>query len=309
MAEGNLHVPQGLAALKAGDGAALGTLYAGLAPADRVHFLDGLGLCSEIGAALPPASQHSSLAAIAGGLRYVWAHRLRGFATADQTSDAQAFNMYDMAEAAHAALAEAARLTPGDSAVHAFRIRSEMLARGVDGGVDAIVRDLEAAGESNVFADLARLNYTAPKWHGSVNEMHAFADAAMARAPNAAFLALKARAYLEEWLYESGMNETPGAAERFKEKSSAPPFRKALADLDDRFLDLLKTGPALSAAEAHFARNQFAVLFVAFVDRPRLKRHLSALTVPSATPWGYFAGKDVAGFLAKLHKELGLPKR
>jgi hypothetical protein len=302
-------VPQGLAALKAGEGAALGALYAGLPPADRVHFLDGLGLLSEIGGALPPASQHPSLAAIEGGLRYVWAHRLRGFATADQTSDAQAFNMYDMADDAHAALAEAARLTPRDSAVHAFRIRAEMLARGAEGGVEAIVRDLEVAGEPNVLADLARLNYLAPKWHGSVNEMHAFTDAAIARAPNAAFLALKARAYLEEWLYETGMNETPNAAAAFKETSSAPAFRKALADLDDRFRGLLKTGSALSAAEAHFARNQFAVLFVAFVDRPRLKHHLSALSVPSAVPWGYFAGKDVPGFLAKLHKELGLPKR
>jgi len=302
-------VPKGLAHLQTASGAALGTLYSGLPPADRVHFLDGLGLLSEIGCALPPRAQHPSLAAIEGGLRYVWAHRLRGFAVAGQTSDAQAFNMYDMADDAHAVLAEAASLTPGDSAVHAFRIRAEMLARGVDGGVDTIAGDLDVAGEPNVLADLARLNYLAPKWHGSVEEMHAFADAAIARAPNAAVLALKARAFLEEWLYESGMNETPGASAAFREKSAAPAFRKSLADLDDRFLDLLKTGPALSAAEAHFARNQFAVLFVAFLDRPRLKHHLAALSAPSAVPWGYFAGQDVPVFLAKLRRQLGLAKR
>lgn len=105
------------------------------------------------------------------------------------------------------------------------------------------------------------------------------------------------------------MNEAPGAAAAFKARAASPAFRQALADLDDRFLDLLESGPALSAAEAHFARNQFAVLFVAFVDRPRLKRHLGALTAPSATPWGYFAGQDVPGFLARLRKELGLAKR
>ena len=309
VAEGNAPVSQGLTLLKAGNGAALGRLYAGLPPADRVHFLDGLGLLSEIGTALPARGGHPSLAAIEGGLRYVWAHRLRGFATADQTSDAQAFNMYDMADEAHAALDEAARLTPQDSAVHAFRIRAEMLARGVEGGIEAVFRDLDATGEPNVLVALARLNYLAPKWHGSVDEMHAVADAAIARAPNAAFLALKARACIEEWLYESGMNEAPGAAAAFKAKSVTSAFRQSLADLDDRFRDLLKTGPALSAAEAHFACNQFAVLFVAFVDRPRLKHHLTGLAAPAAVPWGYFARGNVPGFLAKLHKQLGLPRR
>ncbi len=309
VAEGNAFVSQGLTLLKVGNGAALGRLYAGLPPADRVHFLDGVGLLSDIGTALPARGGDPSLAAIEGGLGYVWAHRLRGFATADLTSDAQAFNMYDMADEAHAALDEAARLTPQDSAVHAFRIRAEMLARGIEGGVEAVFRDLDAAGEPNVLASLARLNYLAPKWHGSVNEMHAFADAAIARAPNAAFLALKARACIEEWLYETGMSEAPGAAAAFAAKSATPAFRQSLADLDDRFLYLLKTGPALSAAEAHFARNQFAVLFVAFVDRPRLKHHLAALEAPAAVPWGYFAGGNVPGFLAKLHRELGLPKR
>ena len=139
--------------------------------------------------------------------------------------------------------------------------------------------------------------------------MHAVADAAIARAPNAAFLALKARACIEEWLYESGMNEAPGAAAAFKAKSVTSAFRQSLADLDDRFRDLLKTGPALSAAEAHFACNQFAVLFVAFVDRPRLKHHLTGLAAPAAVPWGYFARGNVPGFLAKLHKQLGLPRR
>ena len=309
VAEGNAFVSQGLTLLKAGNGAALGRLYAGLPPADRVHFLDGLGLLSDIGTALPARGGHPSLAAIEGGLRYVWAHRLRGFATADQTSDAQAFNMYDMADEAHAALDEAARLTPQDSAVHAFRIRAEMLARGVEGGIEAVFRDLDATGEPNVLVALARLNYLAPKWHGSVDEMHAVADAAIARAPNAAFLALKARACIEEWLYESGMNEAPGAAAAFKAKSVTSAFRQSLADLDDRFRDLLKTGPALSAAEAHFACNQFAVLFVAFVDRPRLKHHLTGLAAPAAVPWGYFARGNVPGFLAKLHKQLGLPRR
>lgn len=301
-------MPQGLAALKAGDGAVLGSLYSGLPPADRVHFVDGLGQLCAIGAPLPPRSAHPSLAAIEGGLRYVWAHRLRGFATADLTSDAQAFNMYDMAETAHAVLQEAAALTPRDSALQAFRIRTEMLARGAEGGIDAIFRDLEVSGEANLLADMARLNYVAPKWHGSVAEMHAFADAAMASPPNASFLALKARALIEEWLYETAMSDEDGAADAFRKRSGTAAFRSALAELDDRFLDLAAKGPALSAAEAHLARNQFAALFALFPDKARLKRHLAEIRAPAATPWGYLAGGNVPGLIAKLRREAGLPK-
>ncbi|MEQ9505207.1 MAG: hypothetical protein RLO80_02975 [Hyphomonas sp.] len=309
VAEGNAFVAPALKLLKAGDGAALGALYAGLPPADRVHFIDGLGQLSEVGTALPPRSQHPALAAVEGSLRYVWAHRLRGFAIADLTSDQQAFSMYDMAAEAHEVLAEAARLTPGDSAVHAFRMRAEMLARGVDGGFDAAARDLDAAGEPNVLAELARLNYLTPKWHGSVVEMHAAADAAVARAPNASFLGLKARAFIEEWLYETGMSDEKGAAAALKARAATSAFKQALADLDDRFLEMEKTGPAMTAAEAHFARNQFACLFVAFISRERVKRHLVALAVPAATPWGYHAGDKIPQFIARLRKELGLPRQ
>lgn len=301
-------MPQGLAALNAGDGAALGTLYSRLEPAGRVHFVDGLGQLCEIGAPLPPRTSHPAFAAIEGGLRYVWAHRLRGFATADLTSDAQAFNMYDMADSAHTVLHEAAALTPSDSALHAFRIRTEMLARGAEGGIDAIFRDLNASGETNLLADMARLNYAAPKWHGSVSEMHAFADAAVAAPPNAAFLALKARAVIEEWLYETAMSDEDGAAGAFRKRSATPDFRAALAELDDRFLDLAAKGPGLSDVEAHLAHNQFAALFALFPDKARLKRHLAEIKAPAATPWGYLAGGDVPGLIARLRREAGLPK-
>jgi hypothetical protein len=309
VAEGNAFVGQGLALLKAGNGAELGALYARLPAADRVHFIDGLGLLSEIGSAMPDRMQHPALAAVEGGLRYVWAHRLRGYATADHTSDQQAFSMYGMAAEAHEVLAQAAAATPGDSAVHAFRMRAEMLARGVEGGFEAAARDFDATGEANVLGELARLNYLTPKWHGSVAEMHAVADAAVARAPNAAFLGLKARAFIEEWLYETAMNDEKGAAADFRSRAATPAFKQELADLDDRFREMETSGSAPSAAEMHFARNQFACLFLAFPSGERLKHHMQLLGVPAATPWGYWAGQNVPHFIAKLRKKLKLPRR
>jgi len=258
---------------------------------------------------LPPRGQHPALAAVEGGLRYVWAHRLRGFATADLTSDAQALNMYDMGHEAQTVLDEAAALTPGDSALQAFRIRTLTLVGGPDDGFAQLSRDLAATGETNVNAELIRLNYLTPKWHGSLEDMHAFADAAIADPPNASFLSLKARAFIEEWLYETAMNDDKGAAAALKARAATDAFKQELAGLDDRFHSLLQTGPALTPAEAHLARNNLAFLFTVFLNKDRVKRHLADMTAPAATPWGYMAGKDVSGFIARLRKASGLARQ
>lgn len=309
-AEGNAFTPQGLRLIETGQGAALGNLFADLPPADRIHFIDGLGQVSEIGAPLPPVSQHPAMAAVEGGLRYVWAHRLRGFAVADQTSQKQVRDMIEMAAKASEVLEEAAASTPGDSAVHAFRIRNGMLTSAGEEGIETFERDLRQTGEANVLAEMARLNYWAPKWYGSVEEMHARADDMTADPPNAAFLALKARSFIEEWLYESGMNDEDGAAAAMKARAATPEFKSALAALDDRFHALAGSGPALSPAEAHFARNQFAFLFTAFINKDRLARHLAQLQHPAATPWGYMADTGrIPHLIARLRKECGLPRR
>jgi len=309
-AEGNAFAAQGLRLLETGQGAALGNLYADLPPADRIHFIDGLGQLAEIGMPLPPVAQHPALAAVEGGLRYVWAHRLRGFAVADHTSQQQVRDMIEMAAKASEVLEEAAASTPGDSVVHAFRIRNRMLSSAGEAEIETVERDLRQTGETNVLAELARLNYWAPKWYGSVEEMHARADELTADPPNAAFLALKARAFIEEWLFESGMNDEPGAAAAMKARAVTPEFKSALGVLDDRFHALAASGLALSPAEAHFARNQFAFLFTAFIHKDRVARHLAALQHPAATPWGYMADTDrIPHFIARLRKECGLPRR
>jgi hypothetical protein len=309
LTEGNRQVGPGLALLESGQGAPLGDLYAGLAPADRLHFLDGLGQLSEIGSPLPELTVHPAMCAIAGGLHYVWAHRLRGFATADRTSDAQVMDMAEMAAVAEDLLAAAAAATPGDSALHGFRFRAMMLTGAPPGGFEAVTADLRASGEANVLAELARMNYLAPKWHGSVGEMHAAAETAMDGAPNASFLALKARAWIEEWLYQTAMNDDETEISAFREKVKSEGFRTEVAALDDQFRDAFKAGPGLTFAEAGFAHNNFAVLMTLFKDKVRLKPHLSAIAgTPFQTPWGYIAGRNVPGMIAKLRAETGLPK-
>ncbi|WP_213272041.1 hypothetical protein [Hyphomonas sp.] len=309
LTEGNRHVLPGLALLEAGQGEPLGGLYAGLAPADRLHFLDGLGQVSEIGSPLPDLTVHPAMYAIAGGLHYVWAHRLRGFATADRTSDAQVMDMADMAAVAEDLLAAAAETTPGDSVLHGFRFRAMMLTGAPQGGFQAVTADLRRCGEVNVLSELARMNYLAPKWHGSVGEMHAAAEAAMDGAPNAAFLALKARALIEEWLYQTAMNDDEAEIAAFREKVKSEALRAEVAALDDRFREAFRAGPELSFAEAGFAHNNFGVLMTLFKDVARLKPHLSAIAgTPFQTPWGYIAGRNVAGMIAKLRADAGLPR-
>lgn len=308
-AEGNPHVGPSLAALDARDGDAFGRLYAGLQPADRFHVLDGIGQLTEIGASLPPLESHPAMAAISGALHYVWAHRLRGFATADLTSDQQVMDMAAMVAVAGDLLEAAAERTPGDSTVHGFRLRALMLTGGPEETFEAISRDLAATGEANVFAELARLNYLAPKWYGSVEAMQGFADAAISKPPNAAYLALKARAVIEEWLYETAMNDDVAATVAFREKLKSPAFRKEIGALDDRFRELFNSGAPLSVAEAGLAHNNFAVLFTLLGDKPRLKPHLSAIgAAVFSAPWAYIGGGKVPRLVARMRAECGLPK-
>ena len=307
--EGDPNVRAGLDLLTSGDGAALGAFYTGLAPADRVHFIDGVGLLSEIDAPLPDPGSHKAMPAIEGGLRYVWAHRLRGFATADLTSDAQARSMAEMAFMAQDLLAEAAEATPGDSALHAFRIRALMLTGGPDGAFEAICSGLAATGEANLLAEMARLNYLTEKWHGSHAAMHDVADAAAANPPNAAFLALKARAWIEEWLYETAMNDDAEETAAFRARAKSDAFRQELAALDDRFYALQANPAPVCRAETRFARNHFAVLFTLFSDDARLRPHLEAVGAePADMPWGYVFGERIPQGLNKLRKRCGLPK-
>lgn len=305
-AEGNPATLRALGLLQSGEGAALGNFYADLPPADRVHVLDGVGLMSEIGQSLPPLDSHPSMPALAGSLHYVWAHRLRGFATADMTSDTQVRDMVAMSAVAEDLLSRAAEETPGDSALHAFRIRNLMLTGGPDGAFEAISAALAASGEANVLAELARLSYLTPKWHGSTPEMHAAADEAMGR--GAAFVALKARAFIEEWLYDTAMSDDPEARGAFRARLKSDAFRQEIGALDDRFRSAFNEGPRLSAAEAGFAHNNFAVLFALMGDKARLKPHLSAIgTAVFQTPWGYVAGPGIAKRVSKLRADCGLP--
>ncbi|MBY9065704.1 hypothetical protein K1X12_02265 [Hyphomonas sp. WL0036] len=309
VAEGNRHVAPGLELVAAGNGQGLGELYAGLPPADRLHFLDGVGQLTEIGAPLPALDSHPAIYAIAGGLHYVWAHRLRGFATADRTSHDQVMNMAEMAAVAEDLLDAAVEFTPRDSALHGFRFRRLTLTGGREGEADAVTADLRASGEANVLAELARMNYLAPKWHGSVGEMHAAAETAMDGAPNASFLALKARAWIEEWLYQTAMNDEADEIAAFRAKVKSDAFKAEVGALDDEFRQRFNNGPELSFAEASFAHNNLAVLFVLFADKARLKPHLTAIGSHAAqTPWGYVAGRNVPRMIDRKRAECGLPK-
>ena len=308
-AEDDPNVTPGLGFIKAGDGAALGTLYVGLPPADRVHFIDGVGLLTEIAAPLPPLGAHPAMPAIQGGFCYIWAHRLRGYATADRTSDGQVMDMAEMAFHAQDLLAEATRQTPGDSALHAFRIRAMMLTGGEEGAFDAICADLKATREANLLAEMARLNFLTTKWGGSHEQMYGVADAAAADPPNAAFLSLHARAWIEEWLYETAMNDVREEQAAFQARRQSQEFRAEIAALDDRFHTLLADLPAPSRVERQFAHNNFAMLFHLNADKARLKPHLEAIgRAPMSMPWGYVFGENVPKGLNKLRKAAGLPQ-
>lgn len=294
--------------LEALSGERLGRLYSVLAAPDRMHFVELLGARSRIGSPLPDLSEHPALPALVGGLRTVWAHRLRGGATFEATSGEQIGGMLGMAAAARSALETAGRQTPNDSCVFGFGIRCLMISADDPEVFAEQSRRLEASGEANVSADLARLVYLSPKWHGSVRDMHDFADRAAGTGRNAAVVALKARAWIEEWLFETSMNEAPGAGQQFRDKLHRMDFRKVFAQLGDAFNARYTSAGGLTSAEAHFAHNTLAVLFAIFFDKDRLRPHLAAVgPFSSDVPWAYFGNQETAVEIAKLRRACGLP--
>lgn len=273
-----------------------------------MQFVELLGARSKIGSPLPDMSQHPALPALIGGLRTIWAQRLRGGATFEATSSEQIGGMLGMAAAARGALEIAGGQTPNDSCVFGFGIRCLMISADDPAAFHEQCSRLHASGEANVGADLARLVYLSPKWHGSVDDMHAFADSSVGTGRSAAFLALKARAWIEEWLFETSMNDEPGAGQRFRDKLHRMDFRKVFGQLGDAFNAQYAAGGNLTAAEAHLAHNTLAVLFAIFFDKDRLRPHLAAIgPFSSDVPWAYYGDQETAFEIAKLRRSCGLP--
>lgn len=304
--EGHPHARNALGMLHGQDWDGLGRLYRRLAPADRTHLVGLLGEMVPLDSTLPVALGDNGARTMVGGMLHVMVQRLRGQATADRCSTEQARGVWDKIALARDLLREALRQAPHDSTVRTFLLRS-MLHGGPDPEYpfQQAAEDYRLHGEQNIYTHLTLLQHASPRWRGSVKEMYDLADRYAGEAPNAAFLALKARAHIEDWIYSVHVSDNPRDVTDYHARRDAPGFSQSMQALDDSFWKRLKTS-RLSFSEAHFAHNNLAALFALLHMDARVKPHLQALGAAlSFNPW-CFLDSQVNPYVHRLRRRLGL---
>ena len=308
-AEGNPHVANGLRFLRERNWAALSEVYEGLAPSDRFHLIQGLGELSDVDAEMPLEVDDIRAAVIIGGIRVGWAWRHRGSARGNEVTQIGADGMRRCLMAADAMLEAAGQQDPNDSTIIAWHLRCEMGLGGDYGHLTRLVGRLGRSSEANIFAALAHLNFVAPKWYGSVDEMWTVANSYASAPHNAAWVALAARAHVEEWLYCFSFGDDRNLQVAYSNKMNDPGFRAFIASIDKLFWETLDLKGPMNGSEAVFAHNNMAAMLV-MVNAIDLSRdHFQRINrCVSEIPLGYFgAFKDPMQMLDYWRKRCGLP--
>jgi hypothetical protein len=292
-AEGNPHVAPAVALASARDWPALAALARTLDPSDRFHMIQGLGGLSELDGELSAKTDDPVLASILGGIHVSWAWRHRGGARANEVSSEGAANMRRCLLAADALLTAAGETAPEDTTIIAWHLRCEM---GLGGDFPTLVKlthRLSRSPEANIFAALAHLNFVTPKWHGSIDQMWAVANAYAGKPHNAAWVALAARAHVEEWLFSFSFGDDRDLQVAYSNKLSDPGFREFVGTIDALFWKTLEANGPMSGSETVFAHNNMAALLV-MVNAIELSRaHFERIgRYVTEIPLGYFTSME-----------------
>jgi len=308
-AEGNPHVTPGLQLLAAEDWDGLAAIYRSLAPSDRYHFIQGLGRLSTVDSDLPTDMDDPALAAILAGIRIGWAWRHRGSAPASDVTQIGFDNMRRCLRAAEPMLAAASDVASGDTTITACQIRCEMGLGGDYAVLAKLTHRLSQANEHNIFAALNHLMFVAPKWHGSIEEMWKTANMYAGKPHNAAWVAMAARAHVEEWLYSFSLGEDRDLQIAYSNKLHDPAFREFAGTIDALFWETLDITPAMTGSEAVVAHNNMAGLLVMVQAIDLSRRHFQCIgPYMTETPLGYFSrAENPIEALNGWRKRTGLP--
>lgn len=305
--EGQPDVPEAIAMLGRADWEGLSRLYRRLPPSDRAHMINGLGARAGSEAIQLPANPDSAALVIAGGLHVVLAAQARGGGIGADVSDRAAMSMVDYLTEARRLLTAATAIAPHDSTAYAFDIRCEMGLGGDRARFNGFIGRLQASSEHNLYAAAAHLQFVAPKWHGSITEMWSVANDYATRGPNPAWLAIAARAHIEEWLFCTSFDpsQKPAYIARLRDDG----FIASIRELDTSFWSDTRLA-SMTPAEATFAHNNFAFLHTVTRTDDLIARHLEAMGPRIAMqPWGYDPTGviDPVGLINTLRRKAGLP--
>lgn len=307
-AQGNPHVAPGLRLLAEKNWAALAEIYRAQSPSDRFHFIQGLGeLTDLLGDDLPTEADDPAVAAIIAGIRVGWAWRHRGGGRGSEVSASGGENMERCLLVAAPMLETAGDVAPQDSTIIALHLRAEM---GLGSNYEALTKltaRLSRSPEANIYAVQSHMNFIAPKWHGSLEQMWAAANAYASQPHNAAWVSIAARAHVEEWLYSYSFGDDPNLQHQYGVKLADPAFRAFAGQIDKLFWETHAKAP-LVGSEAIVAHNNMAgfLVMVRAIDLSRA--HFEAIG-PYITeqPLAYFGwSENPMQVLNEWRKRVGL---
>jgi hypothetical protein len=305
--EGQPEVSEALELLRADDWVGLTSLYGRLTPSDRYHLIYSLGRMAP--APTLPGEANSAMLTITGGMRIIQGMKLEGKGPVRSVVRANAERMRQDISNADRELREATSQSPDDSTALAFQMLTEVAGMRDTSRINNLVGRAQASGEDNLYAAVNHLIASSPMLGRSTSEMWRVANEWANSGPNAAWLAIPARAHIEEWTY--AMHACPpGSPDRVTMTSllQDDDFKRHLASLDDKFWASLRQAP-ISGAEHSFAHNHFAFLMHVFRVDDRARRHLEQVGEHmSRYPWRLLptGAAQPAQLLADLRKQYSL---
>jgi len=309
-AEGQPEAHEALTLLLQKDWFGLTRLYGRISPSDRYHLIESLSELHRMPPPEAPADADSVILTIVGGMLVFHGMSTRGSGPATSVLKANAARMTENLKTAARLLKEAATRNPGDSTTLALLLRLELVTTGDQAQINNLVGRIQASGEDNIFAAVNHLLANTPKWGGSTDGMWRVANEWASEGPNAAWLAIPARAHAEEW-HHAMVLAPPNSPERnaMIDLMQDEGFHRHVAKLDDMFWAALARG-SISGAEASLAHNSFAFLVHVFRIGDRARPHLERIGPYIAHhPWNLMPtiSNEPTRLLADLRQQYGLP--
>jgi Domain of unknown function (DUF4034) len=209
---------------------------------------------------------------------------VRTAALGKDVPDEKAEAFFELLEAAAGQLQIADELNEEDPEICARTIRVYM---GLSVEKEKVMSYFTAACEfepHHLMAHLMMINYLSPKWHGSIEEMHAFASNRLSETDNSLLVVLPLFAITEEWLYYS----ITGEEEKFNSFFKDSELKNKVVEMYEGFIEN-DEGSLLLA----YVYNYFGFLFY-MLGEHETARKIIAKTKGKITifPWTYIDVKN-----------------
>ncbi|MAP93366.1 MAG: hypothetical protein CMK07_00295 [Ponticaulis sp.] len=306
--EGHPLCAEGLSALASEDWHKLTQLYTVQQSSDRYHWLQGIGMSVPLDFSIRNIPDGAVSDTILGAIWTCLAFRFRGASVASQVSETAAMDMWTALEYAEAYLSDARNKLPDDTVIPSLMLRCALGSETYRDRLDELTSAAMATPEHCLFGAFNALTCKTEKWLGSRDKMWRFAISVQDNPPNAAWLGLTARAYIEDWLWFAGFEDDKDARNAFQKDYRSSDYNSKIEALDDAFW----AGYAreIQRSELMFAHNNFGGLLSNLGLRERAKPHIEAIGRHRAsTPWAYtHSGDDTLNSWNSVRKAVGLPK-